>query len=144
MKYGAIPQRGRVAASSAIALPPAFSRARVILTLGLGYGMNSPLNGTAPAASRWMTIRFRWRRESRMSQPQARSRCKTLAKRGLLAVASVLATLLAAEGVARLCLWLKPPTGHVSRWEYRKNQPPAYRGAPFYNTDFLLESMHCL
>src|SRR5262245_61662228 len=47
MKYGAIPQRGRVAASSAIALPPAFSRARVILTLGLSYGMNSPpRNGT--------------------------------------------------------------------------------------------------
>jgi hypothetical protein len=79
-----------------------------------------------------------------MRQPPGRSRCKTLAKRGLLALGSVVATLLAAEGIARFYLWLNPPTGHVSRWEYRKDHPPAYRGAPFDNTEFLLESMHCL
>src|SRR5262245_974927 len=79
-----------------------------------------------------------------MSQQPARSRRKTLVQRGLLLLGSVLVAVLAAEGVARFILWQNPPTGHISRWEYRKGRPPAYRGAAFYNTAFMLESMQSL
>src|SRR5438128_7276333 len=79
-----------------------------------------------------------------MSHQTPRARCMALVKRGLLLLGSALVTLLAAEGAARCWLCLNPPTGHISRWEYRKAHPPAYRGAPFDNTAFLLESMHSL
>src|SRR5205809_1051275 len=99
--------------------------------------MNSPPYGRPPGGARIAGQRpgsVRGRRR-RMTQEPARSRCKALVKRGLLLLGSVLISLLAVEGVARLCLWLKPPSGHVSRWEYRQDHPPAYRGPAFDNTE---------
>ncbi len=47
------------------------------------------------------------------------------------------------EVVSRLYLAFRPSVSYVSRWEYRKNNPPAYQGAEFYNKTFLLDSMQC-
>jgi hypothetical protein len=57
----------------------------------------------------------------------------------VLVLVSIMATALLIEfGAWAWVEFLRPP--HLTQWEFRATQPPPYRGAPYFNEEFLRES----